>query len=177
MKVERGNGELVVRALGRVLRINWGNEVTTQDGALDLTWRVWGIGWLKFSRLTRVSRRQVDWWNDQRRFFREKQREVERHPERDPLRMTLAERHAATQQAVQKMKWSKTFVRAMTTPITLQMLERGQVRDPMTGAEFVLTPEEQVRLEGLTREDFLCLRRQYLEDKSARLGGGENAGA
>ena len=48
--------------------------------------------------------------------------------------MTYAERHAATLEAVGKMKFSESFVRLMTTPYAKQALERGEVcHDDVTG--------------------------------------------
>jgi hypothetical protein len=106
--------------------------------------------------------RERNWWRDQQKFFRQKQRRIAQGKELHPVMMTQEQRHAATTRAVAKLKWSGTFMEAMTTPLTLQaLMNGGRVRDVRTGEEFVLTAEEMKRFEGMTREDFIRLRRKW----------------
>ena len=81
--------------------------------------------------------------------------DVRRGKRKDPLMMTHQERHAATRKIASKMKWSDTFVKAMTLPIALRALEAGgEARDLLTGDEVALTGN-LAKVKSMTRQDFI----------------------
>ena len=73
------------------------------------------------------------------------------------------------------MHWSKTFVAAMTTPLTLQALENnGSVKsiipankeDNENDLQFTLTPEKLKQLAGLTKNNFKQMQAKWLQEKA-----------
>jgi hypothetical protein len=71
---------------------------------------------------------------EERDFYEHREDLVRQGKRKNPADMTYAERHAATMEAVGKMKFSENFVHMLTTPVAKLALERGEtVRDPDTG--------------------------------------------
>jgi hypothetical protein len=71
---------------------------------------------------------------DDRDFFENREQLVREGKRKNPANMTYAERHAATMDAVKKMKFSDNFMHLMTTPVAKLALERGEEsRDDKTG--------------------------------------------
>ena len=110
---------------------------------------------------------EAEWWAGQKKFFQRQVKDIRAGKRSDPLMMTPAERREATKRVSRKMKWSKTFVEAMTTPLALQALENGGSAKgllPTTmdcvGHDVKLSPEQLVTFKGMTRADFKRLRQQ-----------------
>lgn len=123
--------------------------------------RNWNALWRNFllrfnvTRLSPGELREEKLQRELRADFAQKMKEIARGKRQDPVMMTVQQRHEATKKIVRRMKWSKTFVQAMTTPFVLRALENGgYARDPLTDNELLLTPKEMERLRGVTRENF-----------------------
>jgi hypothetical protein len=169
LEITAGEDEVRIRILRRTVLCDWDRYVESgKDGDIRIAHRVWGIRgsrWLRVKKPTETYRVEREWWRDQQEFFREKRARIERGKELDPLMMTPQQRHEATAKVAAKMKWSDTFVEAMTKPLALQALENGgQVRSliPIGGDgishNFSLSPEEMKKLEGMTVGDFMKAR-------------------
>jgi hypothetical protein len=63
---------------------------------------------------------------DERDYYERKEQDVRLGKRKNPADMTYPERHAATMEAVRKMKFSENFVHLMTTPVCKLALERGE---------------------------------------------------
>ena len=71
---------------------------------------------------------------EDRDFYETKEQLVREGKRKNPANMSYAERHAATMEAVRKMKFTENFVHLMTTPVAKLALERGEeVRDDEDG--------------------------------------------
>jgi hypothetical protein len=82
-----------------------------------------GLQWTKIQpRYAEQRKRRID----DRDFFEHKEQLVREGKRKDPSTMTYPERHAATMEAVKKMKFSENFVHLMTTPVCKLALERGE---------------------------------------------------
>jgi hypothetical protein len=169
LEIAAAEGELKLRLFKKTVFFDWGRIFEGGlDGDIQVTHRVWGIRgsrWLYVAKPTERYRIERDWWKEQQEFFREKQERIQQGKELDPLmmtqRLTQQQRHAATARVVAQMKWSDTFVKAMTTPLMLQALENGgRVRSLIptdahgVGTEWEMNPEQMKQVEGMTRADF-----------------------
>lgn len=120
--------ELVIKHLAWGPVFYWGNRDVEKLGERD-----------KFDRLqfTKVQPRYAELRKrrtDERDFHEHKEQQVRQGKKKNPADMTYAERHAATMEAVKKMKFSDNFVHLMTTPVSRIMLDRGEVGyDDVTG--------------------------------------------
>ena len=90
--------------------------------------------WFQFTKIqpryADLRKRRIE----ERDFYEQKEQLVRQGKRKNPADMTYAERHAATMQSVQKMKFSANFVHMMTTPVAKLALERGEVvKDDVTG--------------------------------------------
>jgi hypothetical protein len=109
-----------------------------------------GLQWTKIQpRYAEQRKRRID----DRDFFEHKEQLVREGKRKDPSTMTYPERHAATMEAVKKMKFSENFVHLMTTPVCKLALERGEtVVDDVDGRLlteqlFLEEKEKYVRVE------------------------------
>lgn len=110
-----------------------------------------------FRELTKFFRRKKPVQIDELQFWHQCMLDVERGKRKDPLDMTPQERHDATRKIAKKMKWSPTFVQAMTLPLALRALEAGgEIRDPLTDSNFSLDDHDDfARVKHMTRQDFI----------------------
>lgn len=112
--------ELVIKHLAWGPVFYWGNRDVEKLGERN-----------KFDRLqfTKVQPRYAELRKrriDERDFHEHKEQQVRQGKKKNPADMTYAERHAATMEAVRKMKFSENFVHLMTTPVCKLALERGE---------------------------------------------------
>ena len=92
---------------------------------------------------------------DERDYYERKEQDVRLGKRKNPADMTYPERHAATMEAVKRMKFSENFVHLMTTPVCKLALERGEtVVDDVDG-----------RL--LTEQLFLEEKEKYVREATA----------
>jgi len=110
---------------------------------------------LQIGRLTPEESNEEKFQRELRADFTRKMKEIARGKRKHPVMMTSTERHDATCKATKKMKWSKHFVTAMTVPLAVRALENGgYAKDPLSGKELLLSPNEMKRLAGVTRKNF-----------------------
>jgi hypothetical protein len=111
--------------------------------------------WFHFTTLHPGYRKEWKFFAGQRNFFEKKMGAIASGKEKHPVMMTVNERHLATLEVAHKLKFSKSFVAAMSAPFVLRALENGgYARDPLSGDELQLQPTEMKRLAGVTRENF-----------------------
>ena len=113
--------ELVIKHLAWGPVFYWGNRDVEKLGERN-----------KFDRLqfTKVQPRYAELRKrriDERDFHEHKEQQVRQGKKKNPADMTYAERHAATMEAVRKMKFSENFMHLMITPVAKLALERGEV--------------------------------------------------
>ncbi len=113
--------ELVIKycAWGPILY--WGNSYIEKLGERD-----------KFDRFqfTKIQPRYAELRKcriDERDYYERKVEQVRLGKRKNPAYMTYDERHAATMEAVKKMKFSANFVHLMSTPCAKLALERGEI--------------------------------------------------
>jgi hypothetical protein len=113
------------------------------------------FNWLHFVTQHPKYRKARKYYTEQRDFVEKQFNEIAAGKRLHPVMMTATELHAQTKKATQKLKWSKTFVMAMSAPLALRALENGgYAKDPLTGAALQLTPSELARLKNVTRQNF-----------------------
>ena len=126
--------ELVIKykAWGPILY--WGNRDVEKLGERDK------FDWFQFAKIQPRYKEQRKRRIDERDYYEHKEQLVRQGKRKDPSLMTYDERHAATMDAVKKMKFSAEFCHLMTTPTAKLALERGEeVKDTDTGE--ILTHE------------------------------------
>jgi hypothetical protein len=176
---------------------DWGTTLCVQEKSDEPVFRrLWGpvfyFGWDAAGRLDRLrcfdcflfstldaqSKKNERFWNGLRRDFKRKMREIDKGQRQHPAMMTPMERHQATAKVAQKLKWSKTFVEMMTTPMALRALESGseaksECGDRLClGAGFFTHIDESgkvttIRMDEkcLTREDFQRMRLEWKHEQ------------
>jgi hypothetical protein len=118
IRVKEGINEPIFRRL-------WGPVFYFGRGAKGRLDRLRCFNRLLFSTLDARSKKNEGFWNDLRRDYKKKMRQIDRGQRKHPVMMTQMERHQATAKEAQKLKWSKNFVAMMTTPMALRALESG----------------------------------------------------
>lgn len=104
--------------------------------------------WLYFSTKHPAYIKERKYWTDLKRNFNENSRAILTGERKHPAMMTEMERHRATAEIAQKMKWSAGFVRAMTTSMVQHaLLNGGQVTNEW-GDQLRLSRTEMKQLEG-----------------------------
>jgi hypothetical protein len=180
LNVQRDEDKMFVHLFWKELVFNLGTIVKEKNGDITVQKRVWGLqghSWLQIVRLDRHCFAELGWWKKQQKFFCEQEKAIQKGKRLHPTMMTPMQRHDQTAKVVRKMRWSKTFVEAMTTPLTLQALESGgivnsllPVNDDGIDSQFVLDPEEFKRLSRLTQKDlrnkFRKMRAKWLQSKN-----------
>jgi hypothetical protein len=149
------------------ITLDWGVTLRgVQDEFKQLILRRgWGVifnsrkvSWLYFSTPHPEYVKERKYWIDLKRIFDDNTSAIKAGTRKHPAMMNVNERHLATAELAQKMKWSKTFVQAMTTPMALRALEAGGTVTNEWGDELRLSPEE---MKALNREEFQRLRLEW----------------
>jgi hypothetical protein len=127
----------------------WGNRDVEKLGERSKFDR---LQWTKIQpRYAEQRKRRID----ERDYYERKEQDVRLGKRKNPADMTYPERHAATMEAVKRMKFSENFVHLMTTPVCKLALERGEtVVDDVDG-----------RL--LTEQLFLEEKEKYVREATA----------
>lgn len=179
LSIQRDANQFFIYLFKRHFIIDWGTKFQKENnGDLVTQKRRWGLcghPWLQIVRLDRDCITKLDWWTEQQAFFKQQEKMIQKKKRLHPAVMSLEQRHAQTAKIVKKMHWSKTFVAAMTTPLTLQALENnGSVKsiipankeDNENDLRFTLTPEKLKQLAGLTKNNFKQMRAKWLQEKA-----------
>lgn len=133
------------------------------------------IGWLYFSTLYPAYASEREYWTDLRQNFEDNTSAIKAGIRKHPAMMTAGERHQATTELARRMKWSKKFVRAMTTPMAFRALKAGGTYTNEWDDELSLSPQEMKRLENGELEEFRLERKhdKILFELSAGEDGAE----
>jgi len=83
------------------------------------------ITWMNFTTYHGQTRLEMRFQKDLQAHFKQEMRSIDRGKRKHPAMMTQSERHQETAQLAQQMRWSKNFVRAMCTPLSVRALNAG----------------------------------------------------
>ena len=130
------------------LRRGWGLAFHCGKQPLKRTSAIPKRNWLYFTTNHPAYIQERRYWADLERHFNENQLAIRRGERPHPAMMTRQERHQATAEIVRKMKWSKSFVRAITMPMVQRALESGGAMTNEWGDQVSLNEEEMKQLES-----------------------------